>query len=122
MNAYIDMDAFIAQLRARRGSTGLQKLAKELGGVSASTLSRIENGKKVPDMVIYLRLCEWMGVQPDTFFRTPNSSPKPPVDTPQIIEAHLRADKKLDEQTALAIAHLVRTAYELNSRSEPSRE
>ena len=118
MSAYIDMDAFIAQLRARRGSTGLQKLAKELGGVSASTLSRIENGKKVPDMVIYLRLCEWMGVEPNTFFRRPSDSPKHTLDTPQIIEAHLRADKNLDEQTALAIARLVRTAYELNSKRD----
>lgn len=114
MGTSIDMTAFIARLKAHRGDLGLREAAQQIGIVSASTLSRIENGK-IPDMDVYLRLCDWMGVEPQIFF-TYDHDDKVDTDTPEAIEALLRADKDLDETTAEAIAKMVESAYRLNRR------
>lgn len=115
MASYLDMSAFTAMLKAKRASNSLREAAKEIGEISASTLSRIENGK-VPDMESYLRLCDWIGADPDQFLKRAKEEETAEPTTPEIIEAHLRADKNLDETTAKAIAEMVRTAYHLNRR------
>lgn len=115
MSSYIDMNLFLAQLRIRRGKTNLRDAAKQIGDISASSLSRIENGK-IPDMEVFLRICDWMGVSPDSFIRSGDGEND--TNTPEVIEAHLRADKYLDDDTAEAIAEMVRRAYELNKRKD----
>lgn len=115
MTSYLDLDRFVAMLKTKRGRQGLRETAKAIGDVSASTLSRIENGK-VPDLDIFLQICDWMGVSPDEFMRSDEETTVE-TSTPEIIEAHLRADKNLDERTAEAIAEMVRAAYNLNKRS-----
>src|SRR5690349_19084591 len=110
MSASIDIAAFIGRLKAHRGELGLREAASQIGDVSASTLSRIENGK-LPDMDVYLRLCDWMGVEPHTFFIYEQHEDVEP-NTPEIIEALLRADKNLDASTAEALAKMVKSAYE----------
>lgn len=115
MSSYIDMNLFLAQLKAKRANISLRDAAKEIGDVSASSLSRIENGK-IPDMEVFLRICDWMDVTPDTYIRTDNQHKEP--DTPEVIEAHLKADKYLDNDTAEAIAEMVRRAYKLNKRKD----
>src|SRR4051812_22524621 len=97
----LDMNTFMAYLKARRGSLGLRDAADQIGDISASTLSRIENGK-LPDMDVFLRLCDWMGIAPSTFLLEGDEAPR--SETPEVIEAHLRADKEIDEGTAEAIA------------------
>lgn len=113
MNNELDMELFAAYLKARRGDLGLRDAADQIGEISASTLSRIENGK-IPDMDVFLRLCDWMGLPASTFLREPDLSRAGA--TPTVIEAHLRADKELDESTAEAIAKMVKAAYELGRR------
>jgi transcriptional regulator with XRE-family HTH domain len=120
MTTKIDLEAFIAMFKTKRGDRGLREVAGEIGDISASTLSRIENGKS-PEMEVFLRLCDWMGVDPAAFL-TRSEESHVELNTPEVIEAHLRADKNLDEATAEAIAQMVRTAYELNRRNKLTKQ
>ncbi len=84
--------------------------------VSASTLSRIENGTGRPDADNIARLSQWLNMPVDRLFRHEASSVEPVIyypheATPDIIEAHLRADKDLTPETAKALAELFRVAY-----------
>jgi transcriptional regulator with XRE-family HTH domain len=109
-----------AMIRAKRDEKGLRETAKEIGDISASTLSRIEQGK-MPDLDTFMRLCDWLGVSPDRFFendaKREDSQEEvkipitPGMNTPEIIEVHLRADKELDPDTADALANMVKAAY-----------
>jgi transcriptional regulator with XRE-family HTH domain len=90
-------------------------------GVSASTLSRVENGVGTPDSATLARLAQWLGVPLERLMSgslLAQSEPaKEPVvyypteSTPSIVEAHLRADKNLQPDTAKALAELFRVAY-----------
>lgn len=120
MKTQIDLSSFIAMFKTKRGERGLREIAQEIGEISASTLSRLENGK-APEMEVFLRICDWMQIDPSTFLTT-SAREEQEVNTPEIIEAHLRADKNLDEATAEAIAQMVRTAYELNRRRKQDGE
>lgn len=40
----------------------------EIVGVSAPTISRVENEEGAPDMVTFIRLCDWLGFEPNDFF------------------------------------------------------
>lgn len=118
MATQIDLAKFVAMLKTKRGERGLREVAQEIGEISASTLSRLENGK-IPDMDTFLRVCDWMKIDPSQFLvRTEVGNPT--TSTPEIIEAHLRADKNLDEATAEAIAEMVRAVYRLNRRNKES--
>ena len=107
-------------IRRKREEAGLslRDVANETG-VSASTLSRIENGTGKPDADNIARLTAWLDVpiervmsgQPDgdqsiavVYF--------PQEPTPQIVEAHLRADRNLTPETAKALSELFRVAYQ----------
>src|SRR6266542_6287773 len=87
-------------------------------GVSASTLSRIENGTGKPDADNIARLAAWLDMPIERVMHHSHgtSNPKPVVyypheSTPEIIEAHLRADRQLTPETAKALAELFRVAY-----------
>lgn len=120
MSSYLDKDIFAAYLRARRGDMGLRDAANQIGNTSAPTLSRIENGK-TPDLETFLRLCDWIGVPFDTFLKR-SDEVLPDASTPEIIEAHLRADRELDPKLAHAIAQVVKSAYKLNQRAQDADE
>ena len=88
-------------------------------GVSASTLSRIENGTGKPDADNIARLTNWLDMPIDRVMRKHGRSENqvepvvyyPHEATPEIVEAHLRADKNLSEETANALSELFRVAY-----------
>ncbi|GIK38003.1 MAG: hypothetical protein BroJett011_18360 [Chloroflexota bacterium] len=122
MSSYLAVDRLAALVKAKRGDKGLRKTAKEIGEISPSTLSRIEQGK-MPDLDTFIRLCNWLGVAPNQFFEgsrnqelSPDQSNIPPIapgmSTPEIVEVHLRADKELDPETAEALANMVKAAYQ----------
>lgn len=62
----VNLAKLSATLRTKRGDKGLRAVAEEIGGVSASTLSRIEQGN-VPDLDTFMKICRWLGVPPDEF-------------------------------------------------------
>ena len=94
--------------------------------VSASTLSRIENGTGKPDADNIARLTAWLDVPLERILsggREDREDTKaviyfPHESTPEIVEAHLRADKNLTEETAEALSELFRVAYSQFSRAE----
>lgn len=85
-------------------------------GVSVASLSRIERGgSHGVDAKTLLALCDWMGISVEMFKEKPRTEgllSKKAATTPDAVELHLRADRKLDRKTADALATLFRTAYE----------
>lgn len=87
-------------------------------GVSASTLSRIENGTGKPVADNIVRISKWLGIPIDRVMKKQNEYEViqpvvyyPNEAMPEIIEAHLRADKNLSSDTAKALSELFRVAY-----------
>jgi transcriptional regulator with XRE-family HTH domain len=105
-------------IKRRREELGLslRDVADETN-VSASTLSRIENGTGKPDADNIARLTGWLDMPIDRVMNKQTQSEVEPViyypheATPEIVEAHLRADKNLSPETAKALSELFRVAY-----------
>ncbi|HYV25842.1 MAG TPA: helix-turn-helix transcriptional regulator [Pyrinomonadaceae bacterium] len=117
-------------VRRRREQQGLSlRDVADLTGVSASTLSRIENGTGKPDADNIARLAGWLDMPIERVMHHGHHSstdPKPVVyypheSTPEIVEAHLRADKHLSPQTAKALSELFRVAYTQFSQTGKKR-
>lgn len=116
-------------IRRRREELGLslRDVADETS-VSASTLSRIENGTGKPDADNIARLTAWLDVPLQRILsgREEAEDAKaviyyPHESTPEIVEAHLRADKNLTPETADALSELFRVAYSQFSRNDQSK-
>lgn len=93
--------------------------------VSASTLSRIENGTGKPDADNIARLTSWLDMPLERILSRSreDNDPKavvyyPHESTPEIVEAHLRADRNLSPETADALSELFRVAYSQFSRTD----
>lgn len=112
MGHYLDTELLATLTRGRRGSRGLREIAKEIGDVSPSTLSRVENGK-MPDMETFLLLCDWLEVPPAALIKRKEEDQVTvsDLDTSEALAIQLRADKNLDPATANALAALVKAAY-----------
>ncbi len=105
MNTSLDTQRFSDMIKSKRGNKGLRVLASEIG-ISASTLSRIEQGN-LPDIDTYLKLCEWLEVSTDYFTKS-----NPNIENVQNgVIAHLRADKTLPPATAEALIQMINLAY-----------
>ncbi|HEV2706573.1 MAG TPA: helix-turn-helix transcriptional regulator [Pyrinomonadaceae bacterium] len=109
-------------IRRKREELGLslRDVADETG-VSASTLSRIENGTGKPDADNIARLTGWLNMPMERVMSgratTDGREAAAPVvyfpqeAMPDIVEAHLRADRNLTPETAKALSELFRVAY-----------
>jgi transcriptional regulator with XRE-family HTH domain len=113
----VNIEKLAALIRAKRGVRGLRSIAAEISGiaspVSASTLSRVEQGN-VPDLETFMSLCRWLNVSSDDFRECATGSssevvaPRPAA---EIIEAHLRADRTLPAEAIEALSRMIRFAY-----------
>ena len=108
-------------IRRKREEMGLslRDVADETN-VSASTLSRIENGTGKPDADNIARLTAWLNMPMERVMSGRADADAdgakavvyfPQEATPDIVEAHLRADRNLSEETAKALSELFRVAY-----------
>jgi len=105
----LNSDLLSGMIKEKRGKTGLREIAKEIGDVSAATISRIESGK-VPDVETFIKICKWLGTPTDTFIKdTENSKPK---SNKEHIVAHLRAEKELDQSTIQMLMKMIDLAYD----------
>ena len=99
----------------------LRDVADEIG-VSASTLSRIENGTGKPDADNIARITRWLDMPVDRVMSNRQVGDVeavvyyPHEATPEIVEAHLRADRNLSPETAKALSELFRVAYQQFSK------
>ena len=107
-------------IKRRREELGLSlRDVADVTQVSASTLSRIENGTGKPDADNIARLTSWLDMPVDRVMKKQGGSSEdveavvyyPHEATPEIVEAHLRADKNLTPETAKALSELFRVAY-----------
>lgn len=112
MSVQLDTDKLAAMVKSKRASRGLRAVAQEIGDVSASTLSRIEQGS-VPDVNTFLQLCKWLNVPTDTFTLTDENAAVAESVTAgsDKIVAHLRADRILPKATAQALIEMIQLAY-----------
>ena len=114
--AQFDSDGFWAALDAQRQSKNLtwKKVAAD-SGVSASTLTRMAQGKR-PDIDSLAALVSWSGLSADNFVRSEGQSVE--ADTLAKITTYLRADENLDVKAAAVIEDLVKSAYERLRKSK----
>jgi transcriptional regulator with XRE-family HTH domain len=112
-------------IKRRREELGLSlRDVADVTNVSASTLSRIENGTGKPDADNIARLTSWLDMPVDRVMKMSGGSKTeveavvyyPHEATPEIVEAHLRADKNLTPDTAKALSELFRVAYQQFSK------
>lgn len=128
---YVKTLEFGQAIKRRREELGksLRDVA-DVTGVSASTLSRIENGTGKPDADNIARLTGWLDMPMDRIMNKQSSSANevepviyyPHEATPEIVEAHLRADKNLSPETANALSELFRVAYKQFSGTTKKRK
>src|SRR6266540_969085 len=114
-------------VRRRREELALSlRDVADVTGVSASTLSRIENGTGKPDADNIARLTSWLDVPMERILGGRHLESEesqavvyyPQEPTPEIVEAHLRADRNLTPETAAALSELFRVAYAQFSRAD----
>jgi transcriptional regulator with XRE-family HTH domain len=102
--------------RKREGERlSLRAVAKQTQ-VSASTLSRIENSTGTPDAETLARLAKWLNLPLDRIIGLQASMENSFAQlmqgyTPDVVEAHLRADTNLTPENAAALSELFRLAY-----------
>ena len=118
--ALVNTEELGRAVKRRREELGLSlRDVADKTSVSASTLSRIENGTGKPDADNIARLTSWLDMPVDRVMKKhgegDNVEPViyyPHEATPEIVEAHLRADKNLSPETAKALSELFRVAYQ----------
>lgn len=110
-------EAFFRALDAQRQAKGLTwKAVAEQAGVSASTLTRIAQGRR-PDVDTLASLCRWSGLKADDFIDHEDAAQPEPL--AQIV-GHLRADKNITPEGAAAIEVMIKAAYEQFRKERPS--
>ena len=121
---YINTVELGRAIKRRREELGLSlRDVADVTAVSASTLSRIENGTGKPDADNIARLTGWLDMPIDRVMNKNAATAAveavvyyPHEATPEIVEAHLRADKNLTPETAKALSELFRVAYKQFSK------
>lgn len=112
-----ELSSMIRQKRRREQLT--LEAAAQQSGVSAATLSRLERsisgdasgqGMPTPDVRTLSAVADWLGVAVAGAGSAPvEISGEAPL--PNVVEAHLRADRNLDPDTAALLARMFRAAY-----------
>jgi len=112
MAGQFDTEAFYAALDAQRqGRKQTWKQVAGESGVSASTLTRMAQGRR-PDLDGLAKLCAWSGLSADDFIRKSAGSADQEPETLAKIATYLRADPHLEPETAEMLDQLIRTTYE----------
>lgn len=111
----VDVADLGRRLQRRRGAHGwsLRDVEEQLGGaITASSLSRIERGA-IPDPKNVPLLAKWLEL-PIELIGWPGqiSSDAKDLNTPDVVEVHLRADRNLEPAAAEALSMMFRHLYE----------
>jgi transcriptional regulator with XRE-family HTH domain len=107
---WFDAQMFYEALDAVRQARDLnwKQVAAE-SGVSASTLTRMAQGKR-PDVDGLAALVAWAGLDADAYLRSDEARPEP--EPLAQISTYLRSDKNLSPEAATALDELVKATYE----------
>lgn len=104
-----DHEAFFSALDAHRAAQ--KKTWRDVAtetGVSASTLTRMSQGKR-PDVGGFAALLHWSGLSAEDFTRAPERKEAAPIAR---IMAIVRGDKGLDPRGRAVLEQMIRSAYE----------
>jgi transcriptional regulator with XRE-family HTH domain len=105
MASKLDSEMLASTIKSKRGNLGLRDAAMQIG-ISAPTLSRIEQGN-LPDIDTYVKICEWLNVPTDFFTRA-----KSDFSTQETVIASLRAEKTLSPETVESLVNFINLAYQ----------
>ncbi len=107
---WFDAGAFYDALDSvRQARTINWKQVAAESGVSASTLTRMAQGKR-PDVNGLAALAAWSGLDADDYVRSEQARPDP--EPLAKISTYLRSDKNLSPEAATALDQLVKATYE----------
>jgi transcriptional regulator with XRE-family HTH domain len=105
-----------ALIKAKRRESGLGvNAAAADAGINAATLSRLERRvtPNLPDSSTLKKLASWLSVSLEELLAIPASDGTAPIpSTPEVVEVHLRADRKLEPEKAKALAEMFKILYE----------
>ena len=105
-----DASGFYQALDATRQARRLTwKDVAKGSGVSASTLTRMAQGKR-PDVGSLAALTAWSGLTADEFVRTEGT--RAPAEPLAMISTYLRSDRQLTTEAAAALDELIKATYE----------
>lgn len=112
----------LIKAKLRESGLGLRAAAQECG-LSASTLSRLQRGvsSSLPDANTLSKLAAWLDV-PIGRLLSENEQQAgqetPELTTPEVVEVHLRVDKRLSPKTAQSLARMFRLLYDQLAEAE----
>ena len=109
MESTLNTEKFSSAIKSKRGSKGLRDTATEIGGISAATLSRIEQGN-LPDVETFMKLCKWLNVSTDSFILGKKPSNAELSEQDKIVY-QLRSSRELDPATVNAMIALINAAF-----------
>jgi transcriptional regulator with XRE-family HTH domain len=108
-HGWFDSTALYEALDAERRARNLNwKAVADQSGVSASTLTRMAQGKR-PDVDGLAALTTWSGLRADDFIRSDNEAPE--AQPLAMVSTYLRADKTLTDKDADALQAVIQAAY-----------
>lgn len=108
---WFDLEGFYAALdAARRAKTMNWKQVASATGVSASTLTRMAQGKR-PDVDGLAALAAWSGLDTNDFVRS-ELGPRPEPEPLAMISTYLRGDRNLTPDAAHALEEVIKVTYE----------
>jgi transcriptional regulator with XRE-family HTH domain len=111
IKGWFDSQAFYAALDAERTSRSLNwKQVALQSGVSASTLTRMAQGKR-PDVDGLAALTAWSGLSADDFVRHGDDA-RSEAQPLAMISTYLRSDKHLTPDAASALEAVIKATYE----------
>jgi transcriptional regulator with XRE-family HTH domain len=113
---WFDAGAFYEALDAARQAKKMNwKQVAQTSGVSASTLTRMAQGKR-PDVDGLAALTTWSGLSADDFVRSDETRPEP--EPLAQITTYLRSDRNLTPEAATALDELIKSTYERLRKQE----
>ncbi len=119
-HGWFDLEGFYTALDAARRAKNLNwKQVAGASGVSASTLTRMSQGKR-PDVDGLAALAAWSGLDTDDFVRT-EIGERPEPEPLAMISTYLRGDKSLTPEAAEALEAVIKVTYD-QLRSNPPRD
>lgn len=108
---WFDTAGFFTALDSARQARRLNwKQVASGSGVSASTLTRMAQGKR-PDVNSLAALCAWSGLDADDFVRSLDDK-RPEPEPLAMISTYLRGDRNLSPEAATALEELIKITYE----------
>ena len=110
----IHVEALVAALDAERKTKGLswRQLAKA-AGVSASTLTRMQQGKS-PDVNTFSALTGWLNIPAERFYVEQPQHLTQRENPMAVISTLLRGKKKMNPKAITALQELVNAAFKLS--------